>query len=86
MQTVPLKMCSYVKKDKSLRLASEFFAGQFPSEFKVHSHHTGKTVVFRQVQPDDALYSPGWWGGEMMVYRPLDKTPNVDHMVVVHEW
>lgn len=84
--TVPLKHCAFDKARHSLRLASEFFSGGFPREFFVNSHHTGKDVRFVVVGPEDVLFNQDQWDGEMQVYRPVGHVPNVDHMIVYHQW
>jgi len=81
---VPLEHCEYDKNRKVLKLASEFFG--MPSTFFVKSHHTGKEVRFVVVGPEDKLFDPDQWDGEMQVYRPVGNVPNVDHMVIYHAW
>jgi hypothetical protein len=82
--TVDLKYCEYDKSRKVLKLASEFFG--MPSTFFVKSHYTGKEVRFVAVGPEDKLFDPDQWDGEMQVYRPVGNVPNVDHMVIYHAW
>lgn len=84
--TVPLKHCSYDKDRKSLYCASEFFAGSFPKQFFVKSHHTGKEVRFVSIGPEDKMFDHDQWDGEMMIYRPMGNVPNVEYMVVQHEF
>jgi len=87
--TVSLKHCDYVKERRQLRLASEFFAGCFPKEFFVESHHTGRVVRFTVVGPEDKLFDQDQWDGEMMIYRPVggeSAIQKVDHLVVEHQW
>lgn len=81
--TVSLKVCEYIKDRKVLKLASEYFG--MPQTFFVESHHTGKTVRFTTVGPEDNLFDPDQWDGEMQVYRPLGNVPGVDHMVIYHQ-
>ncbi len=80
--TISLKLCDYDKNRKVLKLASEYFG--MPSTFYVTSHHTGKTVRFVAVGPDDRLFDQDQWDGEQQVYRPTDDVPGVDHMVIYH--
>lgn len=82
--TVDLKFCEYNRDRKVLKLASEFFG--MPREFYVKSHHTGKTVRFTVVGPEDKLFDPDQWDGEQQVYRPVGNVPGVDHMVIYHAW
>lgn len=82
--TVPLKFCEFDKNRKVLKLASEYFG--MPREFFVESHHSGKQVRFVCVGPEDKLFDPDQWDGEMQVYRPIGNVPNVDHMVIYHQW
>lgn len=82
--TVDLKFCEYDKSRKVLKLASEFFG--MPREFYVKSHHTGKTVRFTTVGPEDRLFDQDQWDGEQQVYRPVGVVPGVDHMVIYHQY
>ena len=84
LPTVDLKFCEYDKNRKVLKLASEFFG--MPSEFFVRSHHTNKEVHFRVVGPEDVLFDQDQWDGEQQVYRPVGTVPNVDHMVIYHQY
>jgi hypothetical protein len=82
--TVPLSVCSFVKQHKSLRLSSEFVG--MPSQLMIKSHHTGMSVRFVPVGPEDKLFDQDQWDGEMMVYRPVGNVPNVDHLVIFNEY
>lgn len=82
--TVPLARCEYDKNRRVLKLASEFFG--MPGEFYVRSHHTGKTVRFTPVGPEDILFDQDQWDGEQQVYRPVGTVPGVDHMVIYHAY
>lgn len=82
--TVDLKFCEYNKDRKVLKLASEFFG--MPREFYVKSHHTGKTVRFTVIGPEDKLFDQDQWDGEQQVYRPVGNVPGVDHMVIYHQY
>ena len=84
LPTVDLKFCEYDKNRKVLKLASEFFG--MPSEFFVRSHYTSKEVRFRVVGPEDVLFDQDQWDGEQQVYRPVGTVPNVDHMVIYHQY
>lgn len=87
--TISLKYCDYDKARKALRVSSEFFAGTFPKNFFVESHHTGRVVRFTVIGPEDKLFNPDQWDGEMQIYRPVSsefQIQNVDHLVVQHEW
>ena len=82
--TVDLKFCEYDKNRKVLKLASEFFG--MPKEFYVKSHHTGKIVRFTPVGSEDKLFDQDQWDGEQQIYRPIGNVPNVDHMIIYHQW
>lgn len=87
--TISLKYCDYYKDTKTLRVSSEFFAGTFPKNFFVESHHTGRVVRFTAIGPEDKLFNHDQWDGEMMIYRPVSsefQVQKVDHLVMVHEW
>lgn len=84
INTVPLKFCEYDKKRKVLKLASEYFG--MPNSFDVVSHHTGVVMRFVVVSENDPLFDQDHWDGEMCVYRPVENIPNVDHMIIYHQW
>jgi hypothetical protein len=52
---------------------------QFPNEFMVRSHRTGKEVRFVRVSMYDVLYDQDMWDGEQMLYRPMGNVPNVNY-------
>lgn len=83
---VPLKYCEYDKKNRVLKLASEWFGGAMPPQFYVLSHHTQREVRFVVVGPEDILYNPDGWDGEQQVYRPMGTVPNVECLVVYHQY
>jgi hypothetical protein len=82
--SIELRHCEYVKARKVLKLSSEIFAGRFPAQLFVKSHHTGKEVRFVPVGPEDRLFDADQWDGEQQIYRPVGNVPNVDHMVIYH--
>jgi hypothetical protein len=82
--TVPLKYCEFDKKRKVLKLASEFVG--MPTRLNIWSHHTGTELQFFAVGPEDVLFDPDQWDGEMQVYRPVYNMPNVDHLVIYHAY
>ena len=82
--TVELSKCEYSKERKVLKLASEYFG--MPRQFDVKSHHTGKTIRFAVVQHGDPLFDEDGWDGEYCVYRPVVDIPNVDHLVIYHQY
>ena len=84
--SIYLALCEYDKRRKVLKLSSEYFSGGFPRTFFVRSHHTGKEVRFVVVGPEDKLFNQDQWDGEMQIYRPLGNVPNVDHMIIHHQW
>lgn len=90
--TISLKQCqkqqNFNNGRMSLYLASEHFAGTFPKQFFVESHHTGRVVRFLVIGPEDELFNPDQWDGEMQIYRPVgdEVDTKVDYLVVQHEW
>lgn len=82
--TVSLRLCEYNRDRRVLKLASEYFG--MPDQFFVESHHTGKTVRFTAVGPEDLLFDQDQWDGEQQVYRPVGSVPGVDHMVIYHQY
>ena len=84
VQHVSLDLCDYDKERKVLKLTSDHIGK--PSEFYVKSHHTQKRVLFKPVQPGDVLYDEDHWDGEQQIYRPVEKLPNVDYMVIYNQF
>lgn len=87
MREIPvigLEKCEYDKSRRVLKLVSEYIG--MPQTFFVRSHHTGKEIRFVVVGPEDKLFDPDQWDGEMQVYRPMGNVPGVDHMVVYHSY
>ena len=81
---VDLYRCIYRKEEKYLSLVSEYMG--MPAEFAVRSHHTGKVVTFKAVQPGDPLWDEDGWDGEQCIYRPTTTVPNVEYMVIYNQW
>ena len=84
LPVVELSKCEYDKTRKVLKLASEYFG--MPLSFYVKSHHTGKLVRFIPVNITDPLFDEDGWDGEQQIYRPYDSAPNVDYMVIYHQY
>lgn len=82
--TITLKDCGYNAETKSLRISSEFFG--MPSKFSVYSHHSGRTVEFIRIYMDDPMFDPDQWDGEQQIYRPVQKTKNVEYCVIYNQW
>jgi hypothetical protein len=81
---IDLSYCEFDKTRKRLSLASEYFG--MPSEFDVVSNHTGRKVRFKPVQPEDRLFDQDQWDGEQQIYRPTDSLPNVEYLVIYHQY
>jgi hypothetical protein len=81
---ISLKVCSYLKKEKSLKISSEFFAGSFPREFYVRSHHTNKVVKF--IYDEEKAKRQEFWDGEYAEYIPEVPMKNIERAVVIHEY
>jgi hypothetical protein len=79
-----LTSCEYRKEMKCLTLASEYFG--MPSKFELVSNHTGKRVIFTTVMPGDPLFSEDHWDGEQQIYRPSEALPNVEYLVIYHQY
>lgn len=84
LPAVSLELCEYNKGNHSLKLASEYFG--MPPAFTVKSHHTGRTVEFRPVSPEDPLFDQDQWDGEQQIYRPTTALPNVEYLVIYHAY
>ena len=82
--TIPLKYCEFDKKRKVLKLASEFVG--MPPRLNIKSHHTGTELQFFAIGPEDILFDPDQWDGEMQVYRSVYNVPNVNHLVIYHAY
>jgi hypothetical protein len=82
--TVSLHLCEYDRTRRILKLASEYMG--MPPEFLVTSHHTGKQVRFTRVNHLDTLFDQDGWDGEQQIYRPVDRVPNVDHMIIYNQY
>lgn len=82
--TVDLYRCIHRKEEKYLTLVSEYMG--MPLTFNVRSHHTGRVVRFVPVNPADPLYDEDHWDGEQQIYRPVEKLPNVEYMVIYNQW
>ena len=80
--TVDLKYCDFNKVSGALMLASERFAGGFPSQVSIRSEHTGNIVRF--VPDDAAALAAEFWDGEMREYIPIDPVNNCKKLVVYH--
>ena len=80
MQTISLEELLYDKNRRRLHGYSEIFAGSFPREFAVKSHHSGDTKVFTPVKPGHALFDEDGWDGEQQIYE----TPGTDLVLVLN--
>ena len=69
-----LRDFSWDKQQRRLYGYSEYFAGAFPAELKILSHHTGKAVTFVPVNQNHREFDPDGWDGEMMLYESKDNT------------
>ena len=81
---VNLQLCEYDKERRVLKLASEYFG--MPREFFVESHHSGRIVRFKAVGESDPLFDPDQWDGEQQIYRPCGNIPNVEYLVIYHQY
>lgn len=81
---VSLELCEYRKDLKQLRLASELMG--MPPKLSIVSNFTGRKVEFVPIGPEDPKWCPDSWDGEICMYRPVDKIPNVDYLVIYHQY
>ena len=81
---VDLNKCHFKAYCGKLELASEF-AGM-PSAIRIRSHHTGRTVLFRPVEPGDPLFDEDGYDGEQMFYRPVEPTNNAKVLMIYHQY
>lgn len=44
----------------------------FPREILVHSHHTGRELLFRPIGPGHRLFDEDYWDGEQQIYEHSD--------------
>jgi hypothetical protein len=82
--TIPLEYCTFNKETGVLVVASEFFAGSFPTEVSIKSTFTGNVVRF--VKDEAAAIAAEFWDGEMCEYVPIDPVNNCKRLVVIHEY
>ena len=81
---VELSKCEFRAHCGKLMLASEY-AGM-PNAIRIRSHHTGRTVLLRPVEPGDPLFDQDQWDGEQQVYRPVEPTNNAKVLVIYHQY
>lgn len=82
--TVDLYRCIYRKEQKYLTLVSEYMG--MPLTFNVRSHKTGRVVRFVPVNPADPLFDEDHWDGEQQIYRPVEKVPGVEYMIIYNQY
>lgn len=81
---VDLSKCEFRAHCGKLMLASEF-AGM-PNAIRIRSHHTGRVVLFRPVQPGHPMWDEDGYDGEQMVYEPMDPVNNVKVLVIYNQY
>ena len=81
---VELSKCDFRAHCGKLTLASEYVG--MPPAIRIRSHHTGRTVLFMPVQPNDPLFDQDQWDGEQMVYRPAEPTNNAKVLVIYNQY
>jgi hypothetical protein len=90
LPVVDLRLCEYDKERRILKLASEYFGmpREFLklTEFFVESHYSGRIVRFKAVDESDPLFDPDGWDGEQQIYRPCGNIPNVEYLVIYHQY
>lgn len=84
MTTVDLNVCEYRKNQKMLFLASEYCG--MVSELHVYSRHTDRTVKFVPIGFDDPKFDEDHWDGEAQYYKPTEFLPNVEYLVIYHQY
>ena len=82
--TVNLEICEYTAKFRKLSLASEYFG--MPREFYVHSHHTGRKILFRPIQENHPKFDYDQWDGEQQIYEPVERLKNVEILVIYNQY
>ena len=81
---IDLNKCEYEPKLGQLKLASEY-AG-IPNAIRIHSHHTGRTVLFRPIMENHPMFDQDNWDGEQQIYEPVDVLKNVQTLVIYHQY
>lgn len=81
---VTLDKCEYRREKQVLTLASEYCG--MPAKIRVHSHKTGRSVLFRVVEPGDPLFDQDQWDGEQQIYRPVETNTKVHYLVIYHQY
>ena len=69
IETASLRDFSWNSRRRELHGYSEIFAGDFPKEILVVSHHTNRMLTFRPVGPGHRLFDEDGWDGEQQVYE-----------------
>ena len=84
LPTVPLRQCTFDKKNLALRLASEFCG--MPRALVVEGVYN--SVKFVPVPEGHRLFDPDQWDGEMMVYipEPGSRCGWVRSLTIYHEY
>ena len=84
LPVVPLRHCSFNRKNLALRLASEFVG--MPSALVIEGVYN--SVKFIPVPEGHRLFDPDQWDGEQMVYipEPGAKCGWVRSLVIYHEY
>ena len=54
----------------------------FTRTVDVQSHHTGRTLTFRQIGADHPLSDPDGWDGEMAIYEPVALDTHVRLLII----
>lgn len=90
MTYVQLSQCEFHRERRQLSIQSKNLLrdptrGGFPREVLVHSHHTGREILFRPVGPEHRLYDEDHWDGEQQIYAHAEAgVRNVETLVVYH--
>jgi hypothetical protein len=80
--------CNFNKDKKTLSIPRRIaYQGDywFPREVIVHSHHTGKKVLFRQISADHPDFDEDGWDGEQAAYEPIGEQTNVRLLFIYND-
>jgi hypothetical protein len=89
---ISLEHCKFYKDSGKLMLHTDTvlahgYKQAFPRDVWISSPHTGRTIRFSVVGPEDVLFDQDQWDGEQQVYRPLSTLPsNKVNFLVIHRY
>lgn len=84
IKVINLKDCDFNKVRKTLSIPARFVNG-FPREIIVHSHHTGRDILFRTLDPSHPDFDEDGWDGEQALYAPVQPLSTINTLAIYHD-